>query len=163
MFSLGLEFSLRKLVEVGPTASLTAVVETSLMMWLGYNVAQMFGWSTMECMFTGAVVAISSTTIVAKAFQEQRVTGKQREMVVGVLIVEDLIAIVLLASLTAIASGSGLSAGPLALTVGRLAAFLVVLLAVGMFLVPRVVRLINRLQRPETTIVASVGIRNNFV
>jgi len=158
MFSLGLEFSLRKLVEVGPTASLTAVVETSLMMWLGYNLAQMFGWSTMESMFTGAVVAISSTTIVAKAFQEQRVTGKQREMVVGVLIVEDLIAIVLLASLTAIASGSGLSAGPLALTVGRLAAFLIVLLAVGMFLIPRAVRLINRLRRPETTIVASIGI-----
>jgi len=158
MFSLGLEFSLRKLVEVGPTAALTAVVETSLMMWLGYNVAQMFGWNTMESMFTGAVVAISSTTIVAKAFQEQKVTGKMREMVVGVLIVEDLIAIILLASLTAIASGSGLSPGPLALTVGRLAAFLVVLLAAGLFLIPRAVRLINRLHRPETTIVASIGI-----
>jgi len=158
MFSLGLEFSLRKLVEVGPTAALTAVVETSLMMWLGYSVAQLFGWGIMESLFTGAVIAISSTTIVAKAFQEQGVAGKLRENVVGVLIVEDLIAILLMASLTAIASGSGLAAGPLAMTVGRLAAFLVGLVAVGLFLVPRAVRLINRLNRPETTIVASVGL-----
>jgi CPA2 family monovalent cation:H+ antiporter-2 len=158
MFSLGLEFSLRKLVEVGPTAALTAVVETSLMMWLGFTVAQLFGWSVMESLFTGAVIAISSTTIVAKAFQEQRVTGKLREIVVGVLIVEDLIAILLMASLTAIATGSGLAAGPLAMTVGRLVAFLVGLVAVGLFLVPRAVRLVNRLNRPETTVVASVGL-----
>jgi len=158
MFSLGLEFSLRKLVAVGPTAALTAVVETSLMMWLGFTVAQLFGWSVMESLFTGAVIAISSTTIVAKAFQEQRVTGKLREIVFGVLIVEDLIAILLMASLTAVATGSGLSAGPLAMTVGRLVAFLVGLLAVGLFLVPRAVRLVNRLNRPETTVVASVGL-----
>jgi CPA2 family monovalent cation:H+ antiporter-2 len=158
MFSLGLEFSLRKLVQVGPTAALTAVVETSLMMWLGFTVAQLFGWSVMESLFTGAVIAISSTTIVAKAFQEQRVTGKLREIVVGVLIVEDLIAILLMASLTAIATGSGLAAGPLAMTVGRLVAFLVGLVAVGLFLVPRAVRLVNRLNRPETTVVASVGL-----
>jgi len=158
MFSLGLEFSLRKLVQVGPTAALTAVVETSLMMWLGFSVAQLFGWTIMESLFTGAVIAISSTTIVAKAFQEQRVTGKLREIVVGVLIVEDLIAILLMASLTAIATGSGLAAGPLAMTVGRLVAFLVGLVAVGLFLVPRAVRLVNRLNRPETTVVASVGL-----
>ena len=158
MFSLGLEFSLRKLVQVGPTAALTAVVETSLMMWLGFSVAQLFGWTIMESLFTGAVIAISSTTIVAKAFQEQRVTGKLREIVVGVLIVEDLIAILLMASLTAIATGSGLTAGPLAMTVGRLVAFLVGLVAVGLFLVPRAVRLVNRLNRPETTVVASVGL-----
>ncbi len=158
MFSLGLEFSLRKLIQVGPTAALTALVETSLMMWLGFSVAQLFGWTIFEGMFTGAIVAISSTTIVAKAFQEQKVTGKLREIVVGVLIVEDLIAILLLAALTAIASGSGLSAGPLAWTVGRLAAFLFGLVAIGMLLVPRAVRLIVRLNRPETTIVASVGL-----
>ncbi|MBE0596688.1 MAG: cation:proton antiporter, partial [Desulfuromonadales bacterium] len=158
MFSLGLEFSLRKLVQVGPTAAGTAVVETSLMMWLGFTVAQAFGWSPIESLFTGAIVAISSTTIVAKAFQEQRVIGRLREMVVGVLIVEDLIAILLLATLTAIATGSGLEAGPLAMTVGKLAAFLVALVGIGVIVVPRVMRLIIRLNRPETTIVASIGI-----
>ncbi len=158
MFSLGLEFSLRKLVQVGPTAALTAVVETSLMMWLGFSVAQLFGWTIMEGMFTGAIVAISSTTIVAKAFQEQKVAGRLREIVVGVLIVEDLIAILLMATLTAVASGSGLSPGPLAWTVGRLSAFLIGFIVVGLFLVPRAIRLINRLNRPETTIVASIGL-----
>lgn len=158
MFSLGLEFSLRRLMEVGPTAALTAVVETSLMMWLGFNLAQMFGWSLMESLFLGAIIAISSTTIVAKAFQEQQVVGRRREIVVGILIVEDLIAILLLAALTAIASGSGLAAGQLVVTVGRLAAFLVGLLVVGLLVVPRTVRMINRLNRPETTVVACIGI-----
>ncbi len=158
MFSLGLEFSFRKLGEVGPTAALTALVETSLMMWLGYNVAQIFGWTTLESLFTGAILAISSTTIVAKAFQEQKVTGKLRERVVGILIVEDLIAILLLATLTAVATGSGLAAGPLTITVGKLGVFLVALISVGLLLVPRTMRLIIRLNRPETIVISSVGL-----
>src|SRR5438093_12006650 len=140
MFSLGLEFSIRKLAQVGPTAGLTAVLQSSIMVWLGYVVGQLFGWTMLESLFTGAVIAISSTTIIAKAFDEQGVTGRLREIVVGILVVEDLIAILLMASLPAIASGSGLSAGPLAATIGRLAAFLVGLVAVGMVLVPRAVR-----------------------
>lgn len=158
MFSLGLEFSLRKLLRVGPTAALTAVVETSLMLWVGFTIAQAFGWTTVESLFIGAIVAISSTTIVAKAFQEQQVSGRLREMVVGVLIVEDLIAILLMATLTAIATGSGLAPGPLAMTVGKLAAFLVGLVVIGMLIVPRGVRIVNRLNRPETTTVASIGL-----
>lgn len=158
MFSLGLEFSLRKLASVGLTAALTALLETSLMMLLGYNVAQLFGWTVVESLFTGAVLAISSTTIVAKAFQEQKVTGRLREMVVGILIVEDLIAILLLATLTAVATGSGLSAGPLAVTVLKLATFLVALISIGLLVVPRMMRLIIRLNRPETIIVSSVGL-----
>jgi len=158
MFSLGLDFSLRKLVQVGPTAGLTAVLQSSIMVWLGFVVGQLFGWTTLESLFAGAVIAISSTTIIAKAFDEQAVKGRLREVVVGILIVEDLIAILLMAILTAVASGSGLSAGPLAATVGRLAAFLVGLVAVGMLLVPRAVRAVNRLKRRETTLVASIGI-----
>jgi Kef-type K+ transport system membrane component KefB len=67
MFSLWLEFSLRKLVEVGPRAGLTAIVQTSFMIWLGYLAGQAFGWSVRESVFCGAIVAISSTTIIAKA------------------------------------------------------------------------------------------------
>ncbi|WP_020675234.1 cation:proton antiporter [Geopsychrobacter electrodiphilus] len=158
MFSLGLEFSLRKLGSVGPPAALTALFETSLMMWLGYTVAQLFGWTAIESIFTGAVLAISSTTIVAKAFQEQSVSGKLREIVFGVLIVEDLIAILLLAALTAIATGSGLAPGPLAITLGKLAAFLLALMSIGLLLVPRAMRLIIGLKRPETIIISSVGL-----
>ena len=158
MFSLGLEFSLRKLMAVGPTAGLTALLQSSLMVWLGFMIGRLFGWTTLESLFAGAVIAISSTTIIAKAFEEQGIKGKLRELVVGVLIVEDLIAVLLMAVLTAIASGSGLAAGPLAATIGRLAAFLVGLIGIGLLLVPRAIRAISRLQRRETTLVASIGI-----
>lgn len=158
MFSLGLEFSLRKLLSVGPTAGLTAVIQCSLMMWLGFVVGRAFGWTARESLFTGALIAISSTTIIAKAFDEQGIRGKLREFVVGVLIVEDLIAVLLMAALTAVSTGSGLSAGALALTTGRLVAFLVGLVAVGLLVIPRAVRAVLKLGRPETTLVASVGL-----
>jgi len=158
MFSLGLEFSLRKLMAVGPTAGLTALLQSSLMVWLGFTIGRLFGWTPLESLFAGAVIAISSTTIIAKAFEEQGITGKLRELVVGVLIVEDLIAVLLMAVLTAIASGSGLAAGPLIATIARLAAFLVGLVGIGLLLVPRAMRAISRLNRRETTLVASIGI-----
>jgi monovalent cation:H+ antiporter-2, CPA2 family len=158
MFALGLEFSLRKLVQVGPTAGLTAIVQTSIMVWLGFIVGRGFGWTTRESIFAGAIIAISSTTIIAKAFDEQGIQGRLRELVVGVLIVEDLIAILLMAVLTAVSSGQGVSAGTLARSSAQLVAFLVGLVAVGMVVVPRAIRAINRLKRPETTLVASVGI-----
>lgn len=158
MFSLGLEFSVRKLVEVGPTAGLTAVIQSSIMIWIGFMVGQAFGWTSRESIFAGAIIAISSTTIIAKAFDEQGIKGKLRELVVGILIVEDLIAVLLMALLTALSSGDGVSAGTLAKSSGRLVAFLVGLVSIGMLLVPRAIRAINRLQRPETTLVASVGI-----
>ncbi|MDC0713678.1 cation:proton antiporter [Stigmatella sp. ncwal1] len=158
MFSLGLEFSLRKLFSVGPTAGLTAVIQCSIMIWLGFVVGRAFGWTARESIFAGSLIAISSTTIIAKAFDEQGIRGRLRELVVGVLIVEDLIAVLLMATLTAISTGTGLSAGQLALTTGRLVAFLVGLVVVGLLVVPRAMRAVVRLNRPETTLVASVGI-----
>src|SRR2546427_12388075 len=158
MFSLGLDLSVRKLIVVGPTAGLTALLQSSLMVWLGFTIGRLFGWTPLESLFAGAVIAISSTTIIAKAFDEQGITGTLREFVVGVLIVEDLIAVLLMAVLTAIASGTGLAAGPLVATVARLVAFLVTLVAVGLMVVPRAIRAIVRLNRRETTLVASIGI-----
>src|SRR6185503_15895505 len=86
MFSLGLEFSLRKLLRVGPTATLVAVIQCSLMVWMGFVVGRALGWTGKESLFAGAIIAISSTTIIAKVFDEQRITGKLREIVVGVLV-----------------------------------------------------------------------------
>ena len=158
MFSLGLEFSIRRLFQVGPTAGLTAVIQCSVMVWLGFIVGRAFGWTMLESLFTGCCIAISSTTIIAKAFDEQNIRGALRSIVVGILIVEDLIGILLMAMLTAVSTGSGLSAGDLALTVGKLAAFLVGLVGIGLLVVPRLMRSITKLQRPETTLVTSVGI-----
>jgi len=158
MFALGLEFSLRKLVRVGPAASVTAVIESALMFGLGFALGQAFGWTRLESIFLGAIIAISSTTIIAKVFDEQGIRGRLRERVVGVLVVEDLIAVLLMATLTAVASGKGLSAGDLAVTVGKLGAFLIGLVVIGLFVIPRTIRYVARLKRAETTIVASMGI-----
>jgi len=158
MFSLGLEFSVRQVARVMPTAGVAAVIETSVMMWLGFLAGRAFGWTTLESVFAGALISISSTTIVAKAFKELGVGGRLRELVFGVLIVEDLIAVLLMAVLTAIATGSGLSSGQLVATVGKLVLFLAALLAGGSVVVPRAIRAVVRLDRPETTVIASLGL-----
>jgi monovalent cation:H+ antiporter-2, CPA2 family len=158
MFSLGLDFSLRKLARVAPTAGVVAVIECSLMVSLGFLVGRALGWTRTEALFGGAAIAISSTTIIVKAFAEQRVASARAEIVFGILVVEDLIAILLLAFLTAVASGARLDGAALARTVGRLGGFLVVLLAAGMLIVPRLVRAVVRLHRVETTVVAAVGL-----
>ena len=158
MFSLGLEFRLRRVVAIAGTSGLAAISETSIMLGLGFVVAQALGWTIIESVFTGAMVAISSTTIVAKAFEELKVTDRVREIVFGILVVEDLIAILLVAMLTAVAAGGGMSAGVLAGTSLRLATFLAVLIGVGALVVPRLVRVVTRTESRDMTLVASVGI-----
>ncbi|HVH44032.1 MAG TPA: cation:proton antiporter [Labilithrix sp.] len=158
MFSLGLEFSLRKLIRVGPGVAVTAVIQCSLLFWLGFAIGRTFGWTPLESLFTGAILAISSTTIIAKAFEEQGIAGRMRELVVGVLIVEDLIAILLMATLTTVASGSGLSAISLVKTAARLGGFLVGLVALGLLVIPRATRRITAMGRADVTLVSSVGL-----
>jgi CPA2 family monovalent cation:H+ antiporter-2 len=158
MFSLGLEFRLRRLVQLGPTAGFTALVQCSMMLWLGFVIGRAFGFTVRESVFTGAIVAISSTTIIAKAFEEQGIRGRLRELVVGVLIVEDLIAVVLVAVLTATASRHSVSAATLLESVGKLTAFLLFVIAAGMLIVPRLMRAVVWLGRPETTLVTSIGV-----
>jgi CPA2 family monovalent cation:H+ antiporter-2 len=158
MFSLGLEFRLRSLLRVGQTAGLIALIECSAMLWLGFTAAHLLGWSTKESLFAGAFVAISSTTILVKSFNELGIKGKVTEVVFGVLIFEDLIAILLLAVLTAVAAGGALTAAALGVTIGRLLSFLFGLVGVGLLVVPRLMRYVVRAGRPELTLVSSVGI-----
>jgi CPA2 family monovalent cation:H+ antiporter-2 len=158
MFVLGLEFSLSKLVQVGPTAGVTALFQSGVMTWLGFLVGRAFGWTPLESIFAGAAIAISSTTIIAKVFEEMKITGRLRDLVIGILLIEDLIAVLMMAALTAVATGAGLSAGALGMTVGRLALFLLVLIGAGLFIVPRLIRLILKQDRAETTVVASIAI-----
>jgi CPA2 family monovalent cation:H+ antiporter-2 len=158
MFSLGIEFSLSKLFRVGPTALFVAVMQCSLLLWLGYVAGQAFGWTWLQSLYAGAAMSISSTTIIVKAFEEQRLKGEFTHIVFGILIVEDLLAILLITILTTLSSGEELSALQIARTAGRLAAFLALMLIVGMFTVPRLIRTVVRLDRPETTVVANVGV-----
>jgi CPA2 family monovalent cation:H+ antiporter-2 len=158
LFSLGLEFSIRKLVLVSQKAGAVALFECTVMVSVGYLVGQMLGFTRMESIFAGAIVGISSTTIIVKAFQEQKVKGRVTELVFGILIIEDLIAIFLLTILTTIARSGAVSPADVGLTAVRLAMFLAGLIGFGLLTVPRAVRAVRRLGNPETTLVASIGI-----
>lgn len=158
MFSLGLEFSIRKLVLVSQKAGAVALFECSVMISVGYLVGQMLGFTRLESIFAGAIVGISSTTIIVKAYQEQQVKGRVTELVFGILIIEDLIAIFLLTILTTISRSGAITPTDLALTAIRLAMFLAALIGFGLLTVPRAIRAVQRLGQPETTLVASIGI-----
>jgi CPA2 family monovalent cation:H+ antiporter-2 len=158
MFSIGLEFSITRFMRVLPTAGLTGLIQIGGMIWLGYIAGVLLGWTWQESLFCGAIISISSTMIVAPTLAEQKVDSQLSELAFGVLIVEDLAAVLLITVLTTIASGSGMSAGVLADTAGRLALFMIALLVVGFLLVPRLIRAVARLESQETLLVASMGI-----
>ncbi|MGH7916262.1 MAG: cation:proton antiporter [Candidatus Binataceae bacterium] len=157
MFSLGLEFNFKRLARVLPTAGVAALLEVSFVAWCGYIATQWLGWSVSESVFSAAIVAISSTTIVVKAFGEAGIKARFAELVFGILVVEDVVAIVLLATL-ATPLGTGPSAFAIGRTLERLAAFLALLLVAGMFVIPRLIRMIVRIRHDETLLIASVGL-----
>ena len=104
MFSLGLEFNLKKLSRVGVTAFVAALGEIVLMTWIGYEIGRYFGWNTMDSLFLGAMLAISSTTIIVKALDELGLTHERyAHLIFGILIVEDILAIGMIALLSGIA------------------------------------------------------------
>ena len=162
MFALGLEFSVRKLIRLGPTSGFITALQVGFMIWLGYVCGRALGWTPLESIFTGAILSISSTTIVAKAYQETPVSDRLRELVFGVLLAEDLTAVVELAILTTLASGASVSASLMTVTIARLILFLVAFVGIGFIVVPPVVRFVVRMDRPETTLVAVVGICFGF-
>lgn len=156
MFSIGLEFSVGRLARVLPTSGLTGFVQILAMLWLGYSIGQLFGWSARESLFVGAMISISSTMVLSRVLpgEDKRLT----QTVFGVLIVQDLAAILLLTLLTAIGSGAGLPPREVAVTVGKLGGFLLGGLAIGILVVPRLVRESFRQENSETLLVTAVGI-----
>ncbi len=157
LFAIGLEFSIRRLLRVGGRVAITAIIDVSLMAWLGLMAARVLGFSPREALFTAAITAISSTTIIAKTFEDNRVGRKLRDLVFGVLIVEDLFAVLFLAGLASLGGTAG-SASPLWMTVGRLGVLLTIWVAAGLMVIPRLMRFIVGLGRRETTLVASLGL-----
>ncbi|MBK9656403.1 MAG: cation:proton antiporter [Rhodanobacteraceae bacterium] len=158
MFYIGMELSLRKLAEVGPRGFAVVLVELGLMLSLGYVAGRLAGFNPIECAFLAAMLAISSTTIIARTFEEQQVPARMREQVFGTLVIEDIFAILLIAMLTTLATTRSLDFAGLAAAAGRLGIFLTVLMMVGLLIVPRLIRFVVSLKRPETTLVTSVGV-----
>ncbi len=157
MFSVGLELSFRQLVRVGFSAFGTALIEVSFVVWLGYLAARGFGYSVREAIFVGAALGISSTMLVAKTVGGAR-DPELRPLVLGVLVAEDLFAILLLALLTPVASRSALTALQIASEAAKLLGFLGALVVLGIFIVPRFVRFVSQLESPETLLVSSIGL-----
>jgi CPA2 family monovalent cation:H+ antiporter-2 len=158
MFSIGLEFSVRTIARVGPGAALTAALEVALMVSLGYLLGLALGWTGIEALFLGGCIGISSTMLVARALEEQKGPEGFAGSVFAILVFEDLLAIVLLAILTAVASGVALSGNELGRVLVELGGFLAALLVGGLLVVPRVIRLIHRLGRSETLLIASLAV-----
>ncbi|MCE0484589.1 MAG: cation:proton antiporter [Methylacidiphilales bacterium] len=159
MFSLGLEFSLRRLSRVGLSAFVAALLEIVLMIWLGYEVGRAFGWNTMDSVFLGAMLSISSTTIIVKALAE---LGKSREsfaeIIFGILVIEDILAIILLALLSGFARTGSLNAGEVGVEVLKLAVFFAMVLVVGLIGVPRLFDYIARFKSNEMLLIAALGL-----
>jgi len=156
MFTIGLEQPLSTIKRVGLPGAMIAVFEVALVIAAGTAVAMALGWAPLEAVFGGACLGISSTMLVAKAFEELGLKGGFTEQVFAVLVFEDIIAIVLLAVLAAVGAGSELGVPQIAATVLRLAGFIAVLLVVGLLVVPRVIRPIARKARAETLLIASL-------
>jgi len=158
MFSLGLEFSLRKLFKVGATAFVAALSEIVLMIWVGYEIGRWFGWTAMDSLFLGAMLAISSTTIIVKALSELGMKGEHfAQIVFGILIVEDILAIAMLVLLSGIAQTGSVSAGVAVVTLGKLLLFMTVSLVVGILTVPRALNYVARAKSDEMLLVTVLG------
>jgi CPA2 family monovalent cation:H+ antiporter-2 len=158
MFSIGLEFSIRRLARMLPTAGLTTLIEMSVMGWLGFIAGHLMGWTNLESLFAGAILSFSSTMIAAKTLTENSQNEALNRMVIGVLVVQDVAAVLVLAVLTPLAQGAHLSLMALSMTTGSLIGFLAVLFGSGFLLIPRLIRFVVGLNNPETLLVAVVGI-----
>lgn len=158
MFSIGLEFSVSKLLQLGRSSLFITAIEVALLFWLGFLSASAVGFSSHMASCVGALAAIASTMVVAKSMNERRVDPEVREFVLGILVVEDVASMLLLALLTATLAGSDLTAAQFAGSSLKLVAFLAALLLIGMALVPRLLRWVLATGDREVILLAAVGV-----
>lgn len=159
LFSLGLEFSFKKLVKVGGSAFITALVGVTLMNAAGFLTGYLLGWKFMDRLFLGAILSISSTTIIMRAFAELGVrTKKFASLVLGVLIVQDLVAILLLVMLSTFSVTQQFAGSELIIQVAKLLFFLTLWFVAGIFVIPTFLKKANKLLNDETTLIISIAL-----
>ena len=159
LFSLGLDFSFKKIMKMGASPIISTCSIVFCMMVLGIVTGHAFGWSRMDCIFLGGMLAMSSTTIIYKAFddlglRQQRFAG----LVMSVLILEDVLAIVMMVMLSAIANGSSPDGGQMLGSVAKIAFFLILWFVVGIFLIPWMLRSVRKLINNETLLIIALGL-----
>lgn len=159
LFSLGLEFSFKKLMRVGGSASVTALIEISFMVLSGYYLGKWMEWSTMDSLFLGGMLAASSTTIIIKAFDELGIKTRQFARVVfGVLVVEDIVVIMLMVMLSTVAVTKEFEGAQMLFIVAKLIFFLVLWFIAGIFLLPTLLKKAKKFLDDETLLILSLGL-----
>ncbi|HVM44734.1 MAG TPA: cation:proton antiporter [Candidatus Thermoplasmatota archaeon] len=161
LFALGLEFNLRKLKKVGPTAIIAGTVQSGIMIALGYGIGLGFGWTPLQSIFLGAIMAISSTAIIVKVLAE---LGQKDEdwaqLAFGILIIEDILAVLILTALSSAGATGNFAPDQLASLVWKLGVFLGAVLLLGLLAAPRIVDKLNFLKVEEIIVIvaASIGV-----
>jgi CPA2 family monovalent cation:H+ antiporter-2 len=159
LFSLGLEFSFKKLMKVGGTASITALTQIIAMVTIGFFVGQLMGWNKMNSIFLGVILSISSTTIILKTFDELGVKSQKfAGNVIGSLIVQDIIAILMMVLLSTIAVSQQFSGMELVLSVLKLVFFLTIWFVVGIFFIPTLLQKAKHLLTDEMMLIISLAL-----
>lgn len=159
LFSLGLEFSFKKLMKVGGTASITAFTQIITMVTIGFFVGQLMGWNKMNSIFLGVILSISSTTIILKTFDELGVKSQKfAGNVIGSLIVQDIIAILMMVLLSTIAVSQQFSGMELVFSVLKLLFFLTIWFVVGIFFIPTLLKKAKHLLTDEMLLVISLAL-----
>ena len=159
LFGIGLEFSFKKLKKVGGTVGITALTELVTMCLVGFLLGKLLGWSQMDCIFLGAMLSISSTTIIAKAFDDMKLNREKFSgNVIGELVVEDLEAVLLMVILSTLAVSKTFDGMQLVTSMLKLGFFLLIWFIGGIFIVPTVLRWSRKFMSEETLTVFAVGL-----
>lgn len=159
LFALGLEFSFKKIVKVGGAAIIAACTIIFCMILLGVAVGTAFGWQQMDCLFLGGMIAMSSTTIIYKAFDDLGLRKKQfASLVLSILILEDILAIVLMVMLSTMAISHNFEGTEMLVSIGKLLFFLILWFVVGIYLIPMLLKRCRRLMSEETLLIVSLGL-----
>ena len=159
MFGLGLEFSFKKLMKVGSSAIVTALVKFVGVFLIGFLTAQALNWSLMESVFLGGLLSMSSTMVVIKTFDDMGLKDKSYAgMVFGTLVVEDLIAILLMVLLSTMAVSQSFAGKELVMNIAKLVFFLILWFLVGIYLIPTVLKKARRFLSEEILLIVSIGL-----
>jgi len=159
LFALGLEFSFKKLLKVGGQASIATLINMASMIGTGYLVGKLLGWGDMDSIFLGGMLSMSSTTIIIKAFNDMNLQKtKFANIVFGMLIVEDLAAILMMVLLTTFAVSKHFEGGELVTGVVKLTFFIFMWFIVGIYLIPTILKWLKKYLNDETLLIISVGL-----
>ncbi len=159
LFSLGLEFNLKKILHIGGASSVTALVEIVFISLSGYALGRLLGWSTMDSIFLGGMLASSSTTIIIKAFDDLGVKAfHYTKIVFGILVIEDIVVILMLVMLPTIALTQNFSGSELLITMVKLPIFLVIMFVAGIYILPTFLKKTKKILNDETSLILYVGL-----